>query len=51
MVVATVGDEVMAIVITDGAVVGRWGGEVTIVRRVIGKRAGADPIPARKDKP
>jgi hypothetical protein len=31
-------------------VVGRWGGEVTIVRRVIGKRAGADPIPARKDK-
>jgi hypothetical protein len=39
----TVGDEVMAITMA-GAVVGRWGGEVTIVRQVIGKRAGANPI-------
>ena len=39
-----VGDEVMAIATMAGAVVGRWGGEVTTVRRVTGRKAGADPI-------
>ena len=40
----TVGDEVMAIATMAGAVVGRWGGEVTTVRRVTGRKAGANPI-------
>ena len=39
-----VGDEVMAIVTMAGAVVGRWDGEVTSVRRVTGRKAGANPI-------
>ena len=43
MVVVMAGDEVTAIVTMAGAVVGRWGGEVTIVRQVIGRRAGANP--------
>ena len=43
--------EVTAIVTMAGAVVGRWGGEVTIVRQVIGRRAGANPIPTGKAKP
>ena len=44
MVAVMVGDEVTAIVTMAGAVVGRWGGEVTTVRRVTGRRAGANPI-------
>ena len=42
--VVMVGDEVTAIVTMAGAVVGRWGGEATTVRRVTGRKAGANPI-------
>jgi hypothetical protein len=45
MVVVMVGGEVTAIAIGAGAVVGRSGGEVTTARPVIGRRAGANPIP------
>jgi hypothetical protein len=48
MVVVMVGGEVTAIAIGAGAVVGRSGGEVTTVRPVIGRRAGANPIPTGK---
>ena len=44
MAMVMVGDEVMAIVTMAGAVVGRWDGEVTTVRRVTGRKAGANPI-------
>ena len=46
--VVMVGDEVMAIVTMAGAVVGRSGGEVTTVRPVTGRKAGANPILYRK---
>ena len=39
-----VGEEVMAIATMVGAVVGRWDGEATTVRRVTGRKAGANPI-------
>jgi hypothetical protein len=39
-----VGDGVMATATMAGDVVARLGGEVTIVRQVIGKRAGANPM-------
>ena len=45
MVVVMVGDAVTAIVIGAGAVVGRWGGEATTVRRVTGRKAGANTVP------
>ena len=51
MAMVMVGDEVTAIVTMAGAVAGRWGGEVTTVRQVTGKTAGANPILARKAKP
>jgi len=39
-----VGEEVIPIATMVGAVVGRWDGEATTVRRVTGRKAGANPI-------
>ena len=44
MVVVMVGDEVMGIATMAGAVAARSAGEVTTVRRVTGRKAGANLI-------